>query len=78
MPFFNIPLILKLLRRKSSEDLSLVWVSGVWFCALLMLPWGFLTGDGAFRIFTVTNFLLFSWVAFLVCRYRMRRRPDAS
>ena len=30
MPLWNIPLIVKIFRRKSSNDLSLSWVWGVW------------------------------------------------
>ena len=29
LPLFNIPLILKIIKRKSSQDISLTWVIGV-------------------------------------------------
>ena len=29
MPFFNIPLIRRIVKRRSSEDISLTWVIGV-------------------------------------------------
>jgi hypothetical protein len=32
MLLFNIPLILRIIRRRSSGDISLVWVIGVWSC----------------------------------------------
>jgi hypothetical protein len=38
MPFFDIPLIARIIRRKSSEDISLVWTFGIWVCILGMLP----------------------------------------
>jgi hypothetical protein len=38
MPFFNIPLIIRIIRRRSSEDISLVWVVGAWICVMGMLP----------------------------------------
>ena len=41
MPLFNIPLIVKIVRRRSSADISMSWVMGVWSCALLMAPSGF-------------------------------------
>ena len=41
MPLFNIPLIVKIVRRRSSMDISMSWVMGVWVCALLMAPSGF-------------------------------------
>jgi uncharacterized protein with PQ loop repeat len=37
MPLFNIPLILRIIRRRSSGDISLVWVIGVWSCVIAML-----------------------------------------
>jgi hypothetical protein len=33
MPLFNIPLILRIARRRSSEDISVAWVVGVWFAS---------------------------------------------
>lgn len=77
MPLFNIPLILRLLQRKSSEDLSLVWVSGVWVCVLLMLPWSLVTTDIALRAFGLVNFIFFSFVTFLVFKYR-RKKSNAA
>jgi len=38
MPFFNIPLIIRIIRHPSSEDISLVWVVGAWICVMGMLP----------------------------------------
>ena len=38
MPFFNIPLILRIARRRSSEDISVAWVVGVWLCIVGMVP----------------------------------------
>lgn len=70
IPFFNIPLILKIRENKSSKDISLIWTVGVWICALAMLPQALLSVDLSYKIFGLTNFILFSGVVFFVFRYR--------
>jgi hypothetical protein len=32
LPLFNIPLIVRIIKRKSSEDMSISWALGVWIC----------------------------------------------
>ncbi len=73
LPFFNIPLMLRLYKRKSSEDLSLVWVLGVFISLSAMLPDGLESPDFTFKIFTVINLAFFSGVTFLVLYYRCRK-----
>ncbi|MBF0386844.1 MAG: hypothetical protein HQL20_03195 [Candidatus Omnitrophica bacterium] len=75
MPMWNIPLIIKIFRRRSSADLSMYWLWGVWGCMLLMLPWAFLTKDNVLRVFSCVNFVLFSGVAVAVMKFR--KVPDA-
>jgi len=70
IPFFNIPLILKIRQNKSSREFSLVWTVGVWVCALAMLPQAILSPDLSYKLFAVINFFLFSGVVFHVFRYR--------
>ena len=72
MPLWNIPLIVKIVGRKSSSDLSLYWLWGVWTCMLLMVPWAFFTADKVLRVFSLINFVLFSGVAVVVMKYRKR------
>ena len=36
LPLWNIPLILKVIKRKSSSDIRLYWAMGVWVCFLLV------------------------------------------
>ena len=74
LPFFNIPLILRMIKRKSSEDISLTWVIGVWVCIVLMTPRALLSEDLAFRAFGVTNVLFFSLVFFFSVKYRKGNR----
>jgi uncharacterized protein with PQ loop repeat len=70
MPLFNIPLIVKIVRRRSSADISMSWVMGVWICALLMAPSGFQSRDIVFRSFNIVNLILFTGVVIAVCKYR--------
>ena len=70
LPFFNIPLIVRLERRKSSKDVSTAWAVGVWVCLVLMLPSGLRSPDFTFRVFTVINLSFFTAVLVQVLRYR--------
>lgn len=70
LPLFNIPLVLKIRRRKSSKDLSLTWALGVWICILLMTPAAFHSNDIVFKVFGMANLALFSVVTFYVLKYR--------
>jgi hypothetical protein len=66
MPFFNIPLILRIARRRSSEDISLTWVIGVWFCVVGMVPASVLSPDVVLYTFGIVNAVFFSGVLFAV------------
>ncbi len=70
LPFWNIPLIARIERRKSSDDISLSWVLGVWMCLAAMLPSGLRSPDVVFKVYTVINLLFFSAVVVCVLRYR--------
>ena len=72
LPLFNIPLIVRLVKRKSSEDFSLVWALGVWVCIIFMTPQALSSQDIAFRAFGVVNILFFSVVAFLIVKYKFK------
>lgn len=74
LPLFNIPLIIRLVRRKSSEDLSLSWAVGVWVCIVLMTPQALRSSDIAFRAYGIVNILFFSVVTFLVVKYRSKEK----
>jgi uncharacterized protein with PQ loop repeat len=70
LPFWNIPLILKIGARKSSKDISLAWTFGVFACLVLMLPSALASTDSVFRMFAVMNVILFTAVVIQVLRYR--------
>lgn len=72
MPLFNIPLIVKIHKRKSSEDISLIWCIGIWFCILLMTPSALISSDFVLKSFGISNIFLFSVVVFFVFKYRKK------
>lgn len=73
MPLFNISLILHILKRKSSDDISLVWLLGVWGCILLMTPAALTSPDKAFWVFGVMNIVFFTLVVIVSLYYRVNR-----
>ena len=70
LPLFNIPLVLRIVKRKSSDDISLIWVSGVWICILLMTPRALVSTDLAFKLFGIMNLVFFTLVMFFTVKYR--------
>lgn len=74
MPLFNIPLILRIIRRRSSADISLLWVIGVWSCVIAMLPSSLQSPDPVLVVFGIINSLFFSAVLFTVLYFH----PDVK
>lgn len=72
LPLWNIPLIIKIAQRRSSSDISLTWVLGVWVCSILMAPAGFMSPDITWRAFTIINVTLFTGVVIAVFKYRKK------
>lgn len=72
LPLFNIPLIVRLVRRKKADDFSISWALGVWVCIVLMTPQALRSSDPAFKVYGVVNLLFFSLVAFFILKYRSR------
>ena len=70
LPFWNIPLIMRIGRRRSAKDISLSWTIGVFICLLLMFPAALVSTDRVFKIFSIANIILFSGVLIQVLRYR--------
>ena len=72
MPIFNIPMIIRIVRRKSADDISLVWLFGVWLCILLMSPAAFMSHELSFRLFGYTNVIFFTGVVVVTVKYHHR------
>jgi hypothetical protein len=70
MPLWNIPLIMRIVQRRSSSDISLYWALGVWVCIILMAPSGFQSTSIVWRAFNIVNLVMFSAVVFFVLKYR--------
>ncbi|MEI8011701.1 MAG: hypothetical protein WCI27_04365 [Candidatus Omnitrophota bacterium] len=78
MPFWNIPLIHRIIQRKSSGDMSIAWLWGVWLCMLLMVPWAIVTTEMVLKVFSLVNFMLFSCVVVVVLKYRQGEKECPS
>ena len=74
LPLWNIPLIIRIIKRKSSRDISLLWVVGVWSCIVLMAPSGFMSPDPIWRTYNVINLIFFTLVLITVFIYRKEER----
>ena len=70
LPLFNIPLIMRIVKRKSSEDISLTWALGVWVCIVLMFPSGLKSTDFVWRTYNIVNVLFFTAVMATTLKYR--------
>ena len=72
LPLCNIPLIVRIIKRKSSEDISVYWALGVWTCLALMAPSAFVSPDIVWRVFNIANLTLFTAVLLAVLAYRKK------
>ena len=70
LPLWNIPLIVRIVKRKSSKDVSLWWVFGVWGCLVFMAPSGFTSSDIVWKTFNIVNLVFFTCVLISVVKYR--------
>ena len=72
MPLFNIPLAMRIIRRKSADDISLVWLFGVWLCILCMVPSSLATTNRVLKGFGISNAIFFTMVVGVVMVYRKK------
>jgi hypothetical protein len=73
MPFFNIPLMVRIAKRGTSEDISLAWLFGVWGCIVAMFPSTLASTDPVLKAFGLSNVVLFSMVVVVVMMYRKKK-----
>ncbi len=73
LPLWNIPLIIRIIKRGSSNDISRSWALGVWSCLLLMLPSGLTSVDIVWRTFSIVNITLFTLVVITVLKYHQKK-----
>ncbi len=72
LPMWNIPMVVRIVKRKSSGDISIYWAVGVWVCLALMAPQAFNSPDIVWRVFGIMNFVFFTAVLVAVLAYRNR------
>ena len=70
LPLWDIPLMVHVIKRKSSEDISLGWAFGLWLSSVLMAPSSFLAGDRVAMGFNVVNVIVLTGVLIVVFKYR--------
>lgn len=78
LPLWNIPLIIRIIKRKSSDDISMHWALGVWICFLLMAPAAFRSPDIVWRAFNIMNLIFFTTVVIVVLVYRKKGSKSTS
>ncbi len=69
LPLWNIPLIVRIAKRKSSVDVSLWWAFGVFVCMLIMLPSALITPDPIYKTYSFMNIFLFGALVTQIARF---------
>lgn len=73
LPLFDIPLIVHIMRRKSSADISVSWIVGLWGCSVGMAPAAIISStDVVWKTFNIVNVILLTGVLWAVIYYRKR------
>ena len=74
LPLFDIPLIVRIARRRSSADISVSWIIGLWVCSVGMAPAAIISSeDLVWKTFNVVNVVLLTAVLIAVIYYRNGR-----
>ena len=72
LPLWNIPLIIRIIKRRSSKDISIFWALGAWACFLAMFPAGIKSPDLVYKTFTFVNFFFFTFVMVFTVLFHKR------
>ncbi len=70
LPLWDIPLIVRMVRRRSSQDISLAWIFGLWGASLFMAPSAFVSRDILAMGFNTMNVAMLTAVLAAVLKYR--------
>jgi len=70
LPLWDIPLIVRVIRRKSSADISLLWTWGIWLSSVLMAPSAFVAHNTIAIGFNIVNVITLSIVLVVVVKFR--------
>lgn len=74
LPFWNIPLLWRIEKRRSSADISCWWAFGVETCLLLMFPAALGSADIVYKTFSIINIIFFTAIVVEVVRFRSPSR----
>ncbi len=69
LPLWDLPLIIRIIKRKSSSDISLTWIWGLWGASVLMAPSAFAVGNKLAIGFNIVNVIMLSVVLVIVMKY---------
>jgi len=70
LPLWDIPLMVHIIKRKSSQDISLGWAFGLWLSSVLMAPSAFIGKDRVAMGFNAVNVAMLTGVLIVVFKYR--------
>ena len=70
LPLWDIPLMVRVVQRKSSQDISMVWAVGLWISSVFMAPSAFISGDKLAIGFNTMNVIMLTGVLIVVIKYR--------
>ncbi len=71
LPLWDIPLIVRIVKRKSAADISLVWMWGLWLSSVLMAPSALMANTNkAAVVFNIVNVLALSALLIVVIKYQ--------
>jgi hypothetical protein len=70
LPLWDIPLIIRIIQRKSSQDISMIWAFGIWITSVMMAPSAFISGDRLAIGFNTMNVIMLTGVLIVVIKYR--------
>ena len=67
LPLFDIPLIIHVVKRKSSADISMIWIVGLWATSVMLLIG---TKEQMAMGFNIVNVLMLTILMAVVIKYR--------
>jgi uncharacterized protein with PQ loop repeat len=70
LPLWDIPLMVRVIRRRSSQDISMSWAFGIWATAVMLAPSAFISGDKMAIAFNIANVIMLTGVLIVVFKYR--------
>ena len=70
LPLWDIPLMVRIIKKKSSADISMGWIFGLWLSSVLMAPSAFIRQDHAAMGFNIVNVVMLTAVLIVVYKYR--------